>query len=148
MWGSELFRKKTVEGITAQLDLDKKNALAKHLTFKDLTLFGIAAIVGAGIFSTIGTASFDGGPAVILLFIFTALACGFTALSYAEFAAMVPVAGSAYTYAYVAFGELVAWIIGWALIMEYAQMYAFLMRMITFLGLWIPMTKVCKTSRY
>jgi amino acid transporter len=120
MWGSELFRKKTVEGITTQLNLDKKNALAKHLTFKDLTLFGIAAIVGAGIFSTIGTASFDGGPAVILLFIFTALACGFTALSYAEFAAMVPVAGSAYTYAYVAFGELIAWIIGWALIMEYA----------------------------
>ncbi|NDF59851.1 MAG: amino acid permease, partial [Crocinitomicaceae bacterium] len=120
MSSNSLFRKKTVEGITAQLNLDKKNALAKHLTFKDLTLFGIAAIVGAGIFSTIGTASFDGGPAVILLFIFTALACGFTALSYAEFASMVPVAGSAYTYAYVAFGELVAWVIGWALIMEYA----------------------------
>jgi amino acid transporter len=70
--------------------------------------------VGAGIFSTIGKP--DGGPAVI--FLFTALACSFAA--YAEFASMVPVSGSAYTYSYVAFGELMAWIIGWALIMEYA----------------------------
>ena len=120
MWAGTLFRKKTVEGITAQLELNKKNTLSKHLTFKDLTLFGIAAIVGAGIFSTIGTASHDAGPAVLFLFIFTGFACGFTALSYAEFASLVPVAGSAYTYAYIAFGELIAWVIGWALIMEYA----------------------------
>jgi amino acid transporter len=85
-----------------------------------LTAFGIAAIVGAGIFSTIGKASADGGPAVIFLFLFTALACSFAAFAYAEFASMVPVSGSAYTYSYVAFGEIIAWIIGWALIMEYA----------------------------
>jgi amino acid transporter len=90
------------------------------LTARDLTAFGIAAIIGAGIFSTIGKASADGGPAVIFLFIFTAIACSFAAFAYAEFASMVPVSGSAYTYSYVAFGEIIAWIIGWALIMEYA----------------------------
>ncbi len=87
---------------------------------RDLTAFGIAAIVGAGIFSTIGKASFDGGPGIIFLFLFVAVACGFSALCYAEFASMVPVSGSAYTYSYVAFGELIAWIIGWDLLMEYA----------------------------
>src|SRR5699024_9236625 len=81
---------------------------------------GIAAIVGAGIFSTIGLASYNGGPAVSLLFVFVAFACVFTALSYAQFASTVPFSGSAYPYAYVAFGELFAWIIGWALVLEYA----------------------------
>jgi amino acid transporter len=90
------------------------------LGVRDLTLLGIAAIIGAGIFSTIGLASFNGGPAVSLLFVFVAIACVFTALSYAQFASMVPVSGSAYTYAYVSFGEMLAWIIGWALILEYA----------------------------
>ena len=90
------------------------------LGVRDLTLLGIAAIIGAGIFSTIGLASFNGGPAVSLLFVFVAIACVFTALSYAQFASMVPVSGSAYTYAYVSFGEMIAWIIGWALILEYA----------------------------
>ena len=94
--------------------------MAKVLGVRDLTSFGIAAIIGAGIFSTIGLASFNGGPAVSLLFVFTAIACVFTALCYAQFASTVPVSGSAYTYAYVAFGELFAWIIGWALILEYA----------------------------
>lgn len=120
---SSLFRKKTVQDILKQVaknEADGHNALGKHLTARDLTAFGIAAIVGAGIFSTIGKASSDGGPAVIFLFLFTALACSFAAFAYAEFASMVPVSGSAYTYSYVAFGELVAWIIGWALIMEYA----------------------------
>ena len=118
-----LFRKKTVQDILKQVEknnADGHNALSKHLTARDLTAFGIAAIVGAGIFSTIGKASSDGGPAVIFLFIFTALACSFAAFAYAEFASMVPVSGSAYTYSYVAFGEIIAWIIGWALIMEYA----------------------------
>nr|WP_315156938.1 amino acid permease [uncultured Flavobacterium sp.] len=118
-----LFRKKTVQDILKQVEknnLEGHEALGKHLTTKDLTAFGIAAIVGAGIFSTIGKASFDGGPAVIFLFLFTAIACGFAAFAYAEFASMVPVSGSAYTYSYVAFGELIAWIIGWALIMEYS----------------------------
>jgi len=118
---NNLFRKKTVHDILNQMSNDDgKSSLGKHLTARDLTAFGIAAIIGAGIFSTIGKASFDGGPAVIFLFMFTALACGFAAFAYAEFASMVPVSGSAYTYSYVAFGELIAWIIGWALIMEYA----------------------------
>jgi basic amino acid/polyamine antiporter, APA family len=120
---TDLFRKKTVHDILKQVEQnesDGKHSLGKHLTTRDLTAFGIAAIVGAGIFSTIGKASADGGPAVIFLFLFTALACGFAAFAYAEFASMVPVSGSAYTYSYVAFGEIIAWIIGWALIMEYA----------------------------
>jgi basic amino acid/polyamine antiporter, APA family len=116
---STLFRKKTVESILKQVNTTE-NSLGRHLRLRDLISFGIAAIVGAGVFSTIGTASAEGGPAVIFLFIFTGLACGFAAFAYAEFAAMVPVSGSAYTYSYVAFGELMAWIIGWALIMEYA----------------------------
>ena len=120
---SNLFRKKTVQDILNQVaknEADGHNTLGKHLTARDLTAFGIAAIIGAGIFSTIGKASSDGGPAVIFLFIFTAIACSFAAFAYAEFASMVPVSGSAYTYSYVAFGEIIAWIIGWALIMEYA----------------------------
>jgi APA family basic amino acid/polyamine antiporter len=120
---SKLFRRKTVQDILQQVkqnEIEGHNALGKHLTVRDLTSFGIAAIIGAGIFSTIGQASADGGPGVIFLFIFTAIACSFAAFSYAEFASMVPVSGSAYTYSYVAFGELIAWIIGWALIMEYA----------------------------
>jgi APA family basic amino acid/polyamine antiporter len=119
----KLFRKKSITKILA--DAEKGNgehgsSLHKTLGVRDLTAFGIAAIIGAGIFSTIGKASADGGPAVIFLFIFTAVACSFAAFAYAEFASMVPVSGSAYTYSYVAFGELVAWIIGWSLIMEYA----------------------------
>lgn len=113
----DLFRKKSVSEILASAE---KNSLSKHLGVRDLTGFGIAAIIGAGIFSTIGRASYEGGPAVIFLFLFTALACAFTAFAYAEFASLVPVSGSAYTYSYVAFGELFAWVIGWALIMEYA----------------------------
>jgi len=120
---SNLFRKKTVQDILNQVaknEADGHQRLGKHLTARDLTAFGIAAIIGAGIFSTIGKASADGGPGVIFLFIFTAIACSFAAFAYAEFASMVPVSGSAYTYSYVAFGEIIAWIIGWALIMEYA----------------------------
>ncbi|WP_242919555.1 amino acid permease [Pontibacter liquoris] len=94
--------------------------LVRTLQLKDLVSFGIAAIIGAGIFSTIGNASAAGGPGVSLLFIFTAIACGFSALCYAQFASSIPVSGSAYTYAYASFGELVAWIIGWDLLMEYA----------------------------
>ncbi len=118
-----LFRKKSVAHIleaAAAGELDEHGSLKKNLTVRDLTAFGIAAIVGAGIFSTIGNASANGGPAVVFLFIFTAIACTFSAFAYAEFASMIPVAGSAYTYSYVAFGELIAWIIGWDLLMEYA----------------------------
>nr|WP_232325577.1 amino acid permease [Pedobacter panaciterrae] len=119
----KLFRKKSIAKILEDAEKgygDHGASLHKTLGVRDLTAFGIAAIIGAGIFSTIGKASADGGPAVIFLFIFTAVACSFAAFAYAEFASMVPVSGSAYTYSYVAFGELVAWIIGWSLIMEYA----------------------------
>jgi amino acid transporter len=118
----QLFRKKDLNQLLQNKEKSdlESNSLAKHLGVKDLTALGIAAIIGAGIFSTIGNASANGGPAVILLFIFTAVACGFSALAYAEFASRIPVSGSAYTYSYVAFGELAAWIIGWSLIMEYA----------------------------
>ncbi len=117
---NSLFRKKTVTQILTDAAHGESSKLVKTLGVRDLTSFGIAAIIGAGIFSTIGLASFNGGPAVSLLFVFTAIACVFTALSYAQFASTVPVSGSAYTYAYVAFGEIFAWIIGWALILEYA----------------------------
>jgi basic amino acid/polyamine antiporter, APA family len=123
---ASLFRKKSIERI--QLDAASGFGDAEHggqkltrvLGTVDLTALGIAAVIGAGIFSTIGNAAFNGGPAVSLLFVFTAIACAFAALCYAEFASMIPVAGSAYTYAYASFGELIAWIIGWDLLMEYA----------------------------
>ena len=118
---SNLFRKKNIADILLKAENDSLHGgLAKHLGVRDLTALGIAAIIGAGIFTTIGQASADGGPAVIFLFLFTAIACGFAAFAYAEFASILPVSGSAYTYSYVVFGELFAWIIGWALIMEYA----------------------------
>jgi len=120
-----LFRKKSIDKIIKDAEQGlaeshEPGGLHRILTVKDLTLMGIAAIVGAGIFSTIGTAAFNGGPGISLLFVITAVTCGFSALCYAEFASRVPISGSAYTYAYVSFGELVAWIIGWALILEYA----------------------------
>lgn len=121
---NDLFRKKSVSQILKQVEQEGADGhgggMSKHLGVRDLTALGIAAIIGAGIFTTIGKASFDGGPGVIFLFLFTAVACSFAAFAYAEFASMLPVSGSAYTYSYVAFGELFAWIIGWALIMEYA----------------------------
>ncbi|GGH04708.1 amino acid permease [Sphingobacterium alkalisoli] len=116
---NRLFRKKSIEQILSD-SKSHGSGLEKILGVRDLVSLGIAAIVGAGIFSTIGLASYNGGPAVSLLFVFVAFACVFTALSYAQFASTVPVSGSAYTYAYVAFGELFAWIIGWALVLEYA----------------------------
>ena len=109
-----------MDDILHQLADQKNSGMKRSLSLRDLTAMGIAAIIGAGIFSTIGTAAVNGGPAVSLLFVFTAIACGFSAMCYAEFASRVPVSGSAYTYAYASFGELIAWIIGWDLIMEYA----------------------------
>jgi APA family basic amino acid/polyamine antiporter len=117
MSSNSLFRRKNINSTLEELN---ENKLLKTLGLRDLVSFGIAAIIGAGIFSTIGLASYNGGPAVSLLFVFVAIACIFTALCYAQFASMVPVSGSAYTYAYVSFGEIFAWIIGWALILEYA----------------------------
>jgi len=120
-----IFRKKSIDKIVQDAaagssDGHSSSGLKKVLGVRDLTFMGIAAVVGAGIFSTIGTAAFHGGPGISLLFVITAITCGFSALCYAEFASRVPIAGSAYTYAYVTFGELIAWIIGWALILEYA----------------------------
>lgn len=120
-----LFRTKNIDKIlrdaeTMAEDPHAGAGLKRVLTLRDLTFFGIAAIIGAGSFSSLGQACYNGGPGVVVLFIICAVACGFTALCYSEFASRIPVAGSAYTYAYASFGELFAWIIGWALIMEYS----------------------------
>lgn len=118
----QLFRKKPIDQILhdTQLEHEGQPSLTRNLSLRDLTAFAIAAIIGAGIFGTIGNASSNGGPAVSLLFIFTAIACSFSALCYAEFASKIPISGSAYTYAYASMGELIAWIIGWDLLMEYS----------------------------
>ena len=98
----DLFRTKPISKILQQGgDGEHSGGLHKVLTVKDLTFFGVAAIIGGGTFSAIGNACFSGGPGVILLYIICAVACGFTAMCYAEFASRVPVSGSAYTYAYV-----------------------------------------------
>lgn len=119
---NSIFRTKKIENILAEGNSDPHGStgLKRVLTVRDLTFFGIAAILGAGSFSSLGFAVFHGGPGVVVLFIITGIACAFTALCYSEFASRIPVAGSAYTYAYASFGELFAWIIGWALIMEYS----------------------------
>lgn len=114
-----LFRKKQVDAVQSDHG-EHGSGLNKVLNVRDLTFFGVAAIIGGGTFSAIGNACAAGGPGVVFLYIICGIACGFTALCYAEFASRVPVSGSAYTYAYVSFGELFAWIIGWALIMEYS----------------------------
>ena len=118
---NSLFRKKEIKSILAEgSDDGHGTGLKRVLTARDLTFFGIAAIIGAGSFSSLGEAVFKGGPGVVVLFIITGIACAFTAFCYSEFASRIPVAGSAYTYSYASFGELFAWIIGWALIMEYS----------------------------
>ncbi len=119
-----LFRTKSIESLVKNADLSAddihSHGLKRVLGVRDLTFFGIAAIIGAGSFSSLGAAVNAGGPGVVLLFIICGVACGFTAFCYAEFASRIPVAGSAYTYAYASFGEFMAWIIGWALLMEYS----------------------------
>lgn len=118
---NSLFRKKEIKSILAEgSEEGHGTGLKRVLTVRDLTFFGIAAIIGAGSFSSLGEAVFKGGPGVVVLFIITGIACAFTAFCYSEFASRIPVAGSAYTYSYASFGELFAWIIGWALIMEYS----------------------------
>ncbi len=117
---TSLFRQKPISQLVPEEEIHDGGGLRRALGVRDLTFLGIAAVIGAGIFSTIGNAAYNGGPGVIFLFLITAVACGFTALCYAEFASRVPVSGSAYTYSYVTFGEMIAWIIGWALILEYA----------------------------
>jgi APA family basic amino acid/polyamine antiporter len=120
-----IFRTKSLNAILASAE-DPKHTLRRSLGVVQLTLLGVGGIIGAGIFSTVGTAAAGSadrpgaGPALILSFVVTAIVCGFAALCYAEFASMVPVSGSAYTYSYATLGELIGWIIGWDLIIEYA----------------------------
>jgi len=128
----ELFRIKTVDSILAESEKPEYK-LKRALTALDLTALGVGAIIGAGIFALTGTAAAGtvdpttgevlrpgAGPGLIVSFIITAVTCGFCALCYAEFASLIPISGSAYTYAYTTLGELIAWIIGWDLILEYA----------------------------
>jgi APA family basic amino acid/polyamine antiporter len=115
-----LFRKKSLDGLMAQA-ADSEQGLKRTLGAGSLIALGIGAIIGAGLFvRTAAAAGEHAGPAVTLSFIVAAVGCAFAGLCYAEFASMIPIAGSAYTYAYTTMGELVAWIIGWALILEYA----------------------------
>jgi APA family basic amino acid/polyamine antiporter len=121
----DLFRVKSIESVVAE-EVPPGQGLRKCLGPVDLVLLGIGGIVGAGIFALVGTAAAGdaarpgAGPALIVSFLLTGAACALTALCYAEFASLVPISGSAYTYAYTTLGELVAWIIGWDLILEYA----------------------------
>lgn len=116
-----LFKTKPIDLILQETESEGKK-LSRVLGSLDVTMIGIGAIIGAGIFAMVGEAAIKGnaGPSLIISFIITAIACGFCALCYAELASMVPVSGSAYTYTYATMGELVAWIIGWDLILEYA----------------------------
>ncbi len=122
---AQLMRRKLTGDVLADMERPE-NALKRSLGAFDLAMLGVGAVIGAGIFSSIGDMvagnqqTLGAGPAVVISFLLTALTCGLAALCYAEIAAMVPTAGSAYTYSYLAFGELIAWIIGWDLIMEYA----------------------------
>jgi APA family basic amino acid/polyamine antiporter len=115
-----LFRKKSLTAMLAHAE-DSEKGLKRTLTAANLVALGIGAIIGAGLFvRTAAAAGQAAGPGVTISFIIAAVGCAFAGLCYAEFAAMIPIAGSAYAYSYVTMGELVAWIIGWALSMEYA----------------------------
>ncbi len=120
-----LFKTKSLDAIMASVG-QSPHMLKRSLGAFNVTLLGIGGIIGAGIFGTVGTAAAGdalrpgAGPSLTLSFAITAVVCGFTALCYAEFASLVPISGSAYTYAYATLGELIAWIIGWDLILEYA----------------------------
>ncbi len=116
---SRLFKVKPVQQILSESS-DKEHGFKRTLTATNLTTLGIGAIVGAGIFVLTGQAAAQyAGPAIVISFIISGLACAFAGLCYAEFAAMIPISGSAYTYAYATLGEFLAWIIGWDLILEY-----------------------------
>jgi len=115
-FSQQLLKRKSVEALT-----NAENGLKRTLTAKDLTILGVGAIIGAGIFVLTGIAAAKyAGPAIVLSFVFAGIACALAALCYSELAAMIPVSGSAYSYAYATMGELMAWIIGWDLILEYA----------------------------
>jgi APA family basic amino acid/polyamine antiporter len=112
--------RKSIDTLKREADGGERPALVRSLGVLNLTAFGVGNTIGAGIFVLTGTvAALHSGPAVTLSFLFASLACFFAGLCYAEFAAMVPVAGSAYSYAYATFGEIIAWIIGWSIMLEY-----------------------------
>jgi APA family basic amino acid/polyamine antiporter len=151
--GSVLFRKKSV--LELQDDAVKDKSLKKALGPVDLTTLGIGAIIGAGIFVLTGQAAASyAGPAIVISFIFAAVACSFAGLCYAEFAAMIPIAGSAYTYSYTTLGEFFAWFIGWDLILEYTFCSAtvavgwsgYFVSFLQTLGITIPPTLMAATG--
>src|ERR1700692_296834 len=118
---ANLLAKKPLEQLMCEAQDAGENILRRHLGPLNLLTLGIGAIIGAGIFVITGQAAAQfAGPAIVLSFILAGIACAFAGLCYAEFASLIPVAGSAYTYSYVTMGEFVAWIIGWDLILEYA----------------------------
>src|SRR5688500_13205816 len=117
--GSRLFRRKRITDLQAEAEGD--HSLKRALGALNLTMLGVGAIIGTGIFVLTGTvAAQNAGPAVVLSFVLAGVASVFAALCYAEFASLVPMAGSAYTYGYATLGEFIAWIIGWDLVLEYA----------------------------
>jgi APA family basic amino acid/polyamine antiporter len=118
---TNLFAKKTLPALLAESKLENAESLQRTLGPFSLTALGIGAVIGAGIFVLSGLGAHYAGPGLMLSFVLSGLGCAFAGLCYAEFAAMIPLAGSAYTYAYATLGELVAWIIGWDLTLEYAM---------------------------
>jgi APA family basic amino acid/polyamine antiporter len=146
-----LFVKKPLSKLLGEAS-DSEKGLKRTLTSGSLVALGIGAIIGAGLFSLTGIAAAENaGPAVTLSFIFAAIGCGFAGLCYAEFASMIPVAGSAYTYSYATMGEFVAWIIGWDLVLEYALGAAtvgvswsrYLLELLSKFDIHLPKTLVC-----
>ncbi|HPH18955.1 MAG TPA: amino acid permease, partial [Haliscomenobacter sp.] len=116
-----LFVKKPLSDMLNEADEEGQNALKRHLNGTSLIMLGVGATIGAGIFLLTARAiAMNAGPGVTLSFVVAGLGCAFAGLCYAEFASMVPVSGSAYTYSYGTMGQLVAWIIGWDLVLEYA----------------------------
>src|SRR5688572_21851196 len=146
-----LFIKKPLEQLLAQAE-DSEKSLKRSLTAGNLVALGIGAIIGAGLFSITGVAAAaNAGPAITIAFIIAAVGCAFAGLCYAEFASMIPVAGSAYTYSYATMGEFVAWIIGWDLVLEYALGAAtvavswsrYLLELLAIFNIHLPKSLVC-----
>ena len=142
-----LWATKSIAELRAEAEATGEGSLKRALGALNLTMLGIGAIIGAGIFVLTGiAAALHAGPAVTLSFVVAAVACGLAGLCYAEMASTVPVAGSAYTYSYATMGEFAAWIIGWDLVLEYAMGAAtvgvgwsgYLVSLLDYFGLHLP----------